>query len=115
MTTKYDHFGARALLPGYDDIYYYRLGKLAEAGIGHIDRLPFSIKVLLETLRNVDGYLVQPEDEGLASWNATRRRTRILPSCLRASFCRISRACRLSSIRRAALGYGPSRRRPDAD
>src|SRR5690606_19864914 len=52
----------------------YRLGKLAEAGIGHIDRLPFSIKVLLETLlRNVDGYLVQPEDvEGLASWNATR-------------------------------------------
>src|SRR5690606_18358788 len=74
MTTKYDHFGARALLPGYDDIYYYRLGKLAEAGIGHIDRLPFSIKVLLETLlRNVDGYLVQPEDvEGLASWNATR-------------------------------------------
>lgn len=74
MTTKYDHFGARALLPGYDNIYYYRLGKLAEAGIGHIDRLPFSIKVLLETLlRNVDGYLVQPEDvEGLASWNATR-------------------------------------------
>ena len=74
MTTKYDHFGARTLLPGYDDIYYYRLGRLAEAGIGHIDRLPFSIKVLLETLlRNVDGYLVQPEDvEGLASWNATR-------------------------------------------
>ncbi len=74
MTTKYDHFGARALLPGYNDIYYYRLGRLAEEGIGHVDRLPFSIKILLETLlRNVDGYLVQPEDGvGLAGWHAAR-------------------------------------------
>jgi aconitate hydratase len=72
MTTKYDHFGARTLLPGYDDIHYYRLGRLTEAGIGHMDRLPFSIKILLETLlRNVDNYLVHPEDvEGLAAWNA---------------------------------------------
>jgi len=72
MAQKYDHFNARALLPGRDDVYYYRLGSLSEAGIGHVDRLPFSIKILLETLlRNVDGYLVQAEDvEGLAGWHA---------------------------------------------
>jgi aconitate hydratase len=71
MTTKHDYFGARDLLPGYDDLYYYRLDKLSEAGIGHIPRLPFSIKILLETLlRNVDDFLVRPDDVvGLAGWN----------------------------------------------
>jgi aconitate hydratase len=74
MTSKFDHFGARALLPGYDDIHYYRLDRLAEQGIGHVARLPFSIKVLLETLlRNVDGYLVGADDvAGLAGWNAAK-------------------------------------------
>ncbi|MFW5941482.1 MAG: aconitate hydratase AcnA [Chloroflexota bacterium] len=72
MTEPIDHFGARTLLPGHDDVYYYRLEKLSEEGIGHIDRLPFSIKILLETLlRNVDGYLIQADDvAGLAGWNA---------------------------------------------
>ena len=72
MAKKVDHFGARALLPGRDDVYYYRLDKLTDEGIGHVDRLPFSIKVLLESLlRNVDDYLVKPEDvEGLAAWHA---------------------------------------------
>ncbi|MDX1688636.1 MAG: aconitate hydratase AcnA [Candidatus Promineifilaceae bacterium] len=72
MAKKVDHFGARALLPGRDDVYYYRLNKLADEGIGHVDRLPFSIKVLLESLlRNIDDYLVKADDvEGLAAWRA---------------------------------------------
>ncbi|MDT8305000.1 MAG: aconitate hydratase AcnA [Anaerolineae bacterium] len=74
MTTKHDYFGARALLPGHDNVYYYRLARLAEEGIGHIPRLPFSIRILLETLlRNIDGYLVQADDvAGLAAWNAAK-------------------------------------------
>ena len=41
----------------------YRLSKLAQNGVGNIDRLPFSIKVLLENaLRNEDGRLFQAED-----------------------------------------------------
>ena len=70
MSNFQDHFGARALLPGRDDIYYYRLDKLAD--IGNIDRLPFSIKILLEALlRTCDGRIVMPEDvEKLAKWEA---------------------------------------------
>ncbi|MFN2279026.1 MAG: aconitate hydratase AcnA, partial [Candidatus Promineifilaceae bacterium] len=48
----------------------YRLDKLVE--YGRIDRLPFSIRVLLESLlRNCDGYVVTPQDViKLAGWNA---------------------------------------------
>ena len=68
--SKQDHFNARAVLPGRGDVHYYRLQKLQEDGLAQIDRLPFSIKILLESLlRNCDGYLVQPEDvTQLANW-----------------------------------------------
>jgi len=66
MTKLFDHFGARAQLPG-TNVYYYRLDKL-----GDVSRLPFSIKVLLEALlRTCDGYAVLPADvEKLARWHA---------------------------------------------
>lgn len=48
--SKRDHFQARALLPGSQNQIYYRLGKLSEDGIGHLERLPYSIKILLEAL-----------------------------------------------------------------
>lgn len=50
----------------------YRLNALKEAGIGHIDKLPYSIKVLLEScLRNHDEYIVTEEHvRALASYNA---------------------------------------------
>lgn len=51
--------------------YYYDLNKLAELGIGNIERLPFSIKVLLESaLRNCDDYVVTKADvKKIASYN----------------------------------------------
>lgn len=68
--SKHDHFGAYA--PLLDGVYYFRLSKLQEDGLAQIDRLPFSIRILLESLlRNCDGYLVQPADVvGLANWSA---------------------------------------------
>jgi aconitate hydratase len=71
MNRLFDHFGARAQLSGHDNVYYYRLDKLNS--LGNIDRLPFSIKIMLEALlRNCDGYEVMPEDvEKLAHWNAS--------------------------------------------
>ncbi|MCB8967116.1 MAG: aconitate hydratase AcnA [Ardenticatenaceae bacterium] len=69
MKKLFNHFDARAQLPG-TDLHYYRLDKLAQ--YGDVSRLPFSIKVLLEALlRTCDGYEVMPADvEKLAAWNA---------------------------------------------
>ena len=66
-------FGARSTLAtSGGDIAYYSLPKLAEAGLGDIGRLPYSIRVLLEALlRNVDGFIVNEEDvANLAKWDA---------------------------------------------
>lgn len=54
------------------DFTYYSLPKLAQQGIGDLDALPFSIRVLLEALlRNVDDFVVTNEDvTKLAAWNA---------------------------------------------
>src|SRR3972149_2199534 len=62
-------FGARARL---GDFYIYRLDHLAKSGLApNLDRLPFSIKILLEAvLRNCDGYLVSENDvRHLATWS----------------------------------------------
>ena len=50
----------------------YRLGALTDAGIGHVDALPYSIKILLEScLRNADGYVVTEEHvRALANYDA---------------------------------------------
>src|SRR5436190_23677933 len=50
----------------------YRLSRLEEQGLGTVSKLPFSIRVLLESvLRNCDGYEVREEDvKSLAAWNA---------------------------------------------
>jgi aconitate hydratase len=63
----FDHFNARAKLPG-TAYAYYRLERMAE--FGAVDRLPFSVRVLLEALlRTCDGYQVTPEDViRLAAW-----------------------------------------------
>jgi aconitate hydratase len=51
---------------------YYSLPALEEQGIGKISRLPFSIRVVLESvLRNCDGKKVHEKDvKALAAWNA---------------------------------------------
>jgi aconitate hydratase len=55
------------------DVSIFRLNRLTELGIGHLDKLPFSIKVLLEScLRNLDNFEVNEKDvRNLAAWNAS--------------------------------------------
>ncbi len=70
MAKRIDVFGARAQLGDYT---IYRLDRLAALGLApNLDRLPFSIKILLEAvLRNVDGYIVTETDvKNLAAWDA---------------------------------------------
>ena len=52
----------------------YRLSRLEDAGLTKIGRLPFSIRVLLESvLRNCDGFAVTERDvTNLAGWNAEK-------------------------------------------
>lgn len=71
--TPKNSFNARDTLEtGSGKAYYYRLSKLKEDGLGDVDRLPFSIKVLLESLlRNENGYDVTDEDvRTLAAYDA---------------------------------------------
>ena len=68
----HNHYNARtALETATGRVYYYRLAALEEAGLAAISRLPFSIKILLETaLRNWDEFLVTEKDIiNLATWN----------------------------------------------
>src|SRR5215210_6210381 len=59
----------------------FRLRRLQELGLGNLDKLPFSIKVLLEScLRNTDNFEVTEDDvKGLAAWNPPRPKPVELP------------------------------------
>ena len=74
MTTG-NAFGAEATLnTSAGNVRYFRLRKLVEDGIGDIETLPYSIRVLLEAcLRNVDNFVVTADDvNNLANWNAAK-------------------------------------------
>ena len=73
MNAASDPFNARDTFDtGSGQADYYRLSRLDELGVGAIDNLPFSIRILLESvLRNCDGFVVTEEDvKNLATWNA---------------------------------------------
>ncbi|MFQ3567204.1 MAG: aconitate hydratase AcnA [Aggregatilineales bacterium] len=73
MGKKVDTFGVRGTFDtGTGTAVIYRLYKLEESGFGSLDRLPFSIKILLENaLRNLDNFEVTEENvRALANWSA---------------------------------------------
>jgi aconitase A len=71
MTAHNDAFGARTRLESTQGtVTYYRLEALAGRGVQGLDRLPFTVKILLENLlRHAGGELVSEEDVlSLANW-----------------------------------------------
>ena len=71
-------FGARSALQVGDQSYeIYRLGALADAGLD-VNRLPYSLKILLENLlRTEDGVDVKADDiRALANWDPTAQPSR---------------------------------------
>ena len=71
-----DPFGALKKFspsPGRE-AWFYSLPKLAESGLGKIERLPICIRIVLESvLRNCDGRKVSQADvETLAGWQASK-------------------------------------------
>ncbi len=72
-TNNQDPFSARDTFDtGNGTAVIYRLSKLEESGVGPVSKLPYSIRVLLESvLRNCDEYVVTSDDvRNLANWNA---------------------------------------------
>jgi aconitate hydratase len=66
-----DSFHTRtALQVGDDSVDYFSLPALEHAGIGHVSRLPYSLKILLENLlRREDAAFVHAADiRALACW-----------------------------------------------
>ncbi len=79
MAKKLNTFESRSKLGEH---FIYRLDKLVPSGVAkNLGQLPFSIKILLESLlRNEDGYLVTSDDvKRLASWNASAPGSHELP------------------------------------
>ncbi|MBZ0170832.1 MAG: aconitate hydratase, partial [Phycisphaerales bacterium] len=67
-----DPFNARSTLDLYGRTYtYFNVRALQDIGLGNIDRMPYSIRVLLEAqLRNLDGFIVTNDDvSGLAQYD----------------------------------------------
>ncbi len=80
--TARDSFSVRTgLKTGSGELHFYSLALLEKAGVGNISRLPFSIKVLLESvLRNEDGAEVTKDDAAaLASYNPASPAAREIP------------------------------------
>jgi aconitate hydratase len=70
---KFDPLGARDTFEtGAGSAGIYRLSKLDKLGYGNISNLPYSIRILLESvLRNCDGFAVSEADvKALAGWKA---------------------------------------------
>jgi aconitate hydratase len=68
---KYDLFGARGTLKTpQGDYVYYRLESLEEAGLTELDRLPFSIRIMLESLLRQcnERTITQADVVNLAGW-----------------------------------------------
>ena len=77
-----DPFGAFAeLKTASGPVRYARLSRLTGQKLGNIDRLPFSIKILLEAaLRSVDGFKVTEADvKALAQWSPKAEAAREIP------------------------------------
>jgi aconitate hydratase len=71
MATDKDIFGARTYLTGsYGSVVYYGLHALVEHGVRGLERLPLTVKIILENLlRHAGGELVTAEDVFLlAGW-----------------------------------------------
>jgi aconitate hydratase len=114
-----DPFGARdSLETSQGSLVVYRLAALERAGLApHFERLPFSIRVLLESLlRRAGGELVAEQDvRNLAAWNAKAPHAGELPylpaRVVLQDFTGVPAVVDLASMRAAVKSLGGDPRR----
>ncbi|MGG3889784.1 aconitate hydratase AcnA [Metabacillus fastidiosus] len=100
---------------------YYSLQALEDAGIGQVSRLPYSIKVLLESvLRQVDGRVITKEHvENLAKWGTNEQKDVDVPfkpsRVILQDFTGVPAVVDLASLRKAMadLGGDPDKINPE--
>ncbi|SDL71052.1 aconitate hydratase AcnA [Sediminibacillus halophilus] len=89
---------------------FYQLKALEDAGLGDITRLPFSIRVLLESLvRQHDGFVIKDEHvESLAKWGKTEGKdVPFKPSrVILQDFTGVPAVVDLASLRKAMVDMG---------
>lgn len=101
--------------------HYYHLGALEEAGIGNISKLPYSIKILLESvLRQYDGRVIKKEHiENLAKWGTKEVKDIDVPfkpsRVILQDFTGVPAVVDLASLRKAMkdLGGDPNKINPE--
>lgn len=118
---RVDTFGTRGTFDsGSGEAVIYRLNKLAEQNIGHIDKLPFSIKILLENaLRNLDNFEVTEDAvHAIANWNAAAPQQIEIPfkpaRVVLQDFTGVPAVVDLAALRSAMnrMGYDPQKINP---
>lgn len=100
---------------------FYRLAALEEAGIAKVSRLPYSVKVLLESvLRQVDGRVITKEHvENLAKWGSEEVKDAEVPfkpsRVILQDFTGVPAVVDLASLRKAMadLGGNPDKINPE--
>ncbi|MCJ8006385.1 aconitate hydratase AcnA [Lederbergia wuyishanensis] len=111
--TKNDVFGARSSFDvGGKRYNFYRLAALEEAGVAKVSRLPYSIKVLLESvLRQMDGRVIKKEHvEDLANWASDEENNGEVPfkpsRVILQDFTGVPAVVDLASLRKAMSDIG---------
>ncbi|WP_017727460.1 aconitate hydratase AcnA [Halalkalibacterium ligniniphilum] len=113
MTKKNDVFNARSAFNVDGKTYhYYALQALEDAGVGNVSNLPYSVKVLLESvLRQYDGYVIKKEHvENLAKWGTSELQDIDVPfkpsRVILQDFTGVPAVVDLASLRKAMADMG---------
>ncbi|MGF7533065.1 aconitate hydratase AcnA [Bacillus mexicanus] len=121
-TIAKDVFQARKTFTTNGKTYhYYSLKTLEDAGVGKVSKLPYSIKVLLESvLRQVDGFVIKKEHvENLAKWGTAELKEIDVPfkpsRVILQDFTGVPAVVDLASLRKAmaAVGGDPDKINPE--
>ena len=103
--------------PGQPEVLYYSLPALAAAGIGNVDRLPVSLRIVLEALlRHCDGLRVSEKHiVELAQWRPRAERSEEIPFVVARvvlqDFTGVPLLCDLAAMRHVAAERGLDPRR----
>lgn len=113
MAQNQDVFNARKAFESNGKTYhYYDIKAIQDAGVGDVSKLPYSIRVLLESvLRQLDGHVIKQEHvESLAKWGSEEGSKHDVPfkpsRVILQDFTGVPAVVDLASLRKAMNDFG---------